>query len=131
LANIFANSYGHPVQFANVSFYCNVGLVEFGESQQRRMEGEIGEQKVQEYAKNSPIISTKKDYAQGCQMVCFQTKNPNLGKFWRVSQWKMMVYFMDTWSILRSFVIFCGHLVQFVVSLFPFWYFVTRKIWQP
>jgi hypothetical protein len=20
---------------------------------------------------------------QGCQMVCFQTKNPNLGKFWR------------------------------------------------
>jgi hypothetical protein len=21
---------------------------------------------------------------QGCQMVCFQTKNPNLGKFWRV-----------------------------------------------
>jgi hypothetical protein len=21
--------------------------------------------------------------AQGCQMVCFQTKNPNLGKFWK------------------------------------------------
>jgi hypothetical protein len=21
---------------------------------------------------------------QGCQMVCFQTKNPNLGKFWKV-----------------------------------------------
>jgi hypothetical protein len=21
---------------------------------------------------------------QGCQMVCFQTKNPYLGKFWRV-----------------------------------------------
>jgi hypothetical protein len=21
--------------------------------------------------------------AQGCQMVCFQTMNPNLGKFWR------------------------------------------------
>jgi hypothetical protein len=42
---------------------------------------------------------------QGCQMVCFQTKNQNLGKFWRVSQWKMLVYFMDTWSILRSFVI--------------------------
>jgi hypothetical protein len=40
---------------------------------------------------------------QGCQMVCFQTKNPNLGKFWRVLQWKMMVYFMVTWSILRSF----------------------------
>jgi hypothetical protein len=23
---------------------------------------------------------------QCCQMVCFQTKNPNLGKYWRVSQ---------------------------------------------
>jgi hypothetical protein len=31
---------------------------------------------------------------QGCQMVCFQTKNPNLGKFWRVFQWKSLVYFM-------------------------------------
>jgi hypothetical protein len=25
-----------------------------------------------------------------CQMVYFQTKNPNLGKFWRVLQWKML-----------------------------------------
>jgi hypothetical protein len=41
-----------------------------------------------------------------CQMVCFQTKNSNLGKFWRVLLWKMLVYFMDTWSILTSFVIF-------------------------
>jgi hypothetical protein len=52
---------------------------------------------------------------QCCQMVCFQTKNTYLGKFWRVLQWKMMVYFMDTRSILRSFVIFYGHLVKFVV----------------
>jgi hypothetical protein len=48
---------------------------------------------------------------QGCQMVYFQTENPNLGKFWRVLQWKMLIYFMDTWSILRSFVMFYGHLV--------------------
>jgi hypothetical protein len=48
---------------------------------------------------------------QGCQMVCFQTKNPNLGKFWRVLQWKVMVYFKDTLPILRSFVILYGHLV--------------------
>jgi hypothetical protein len=27
-------------------------------------------------------------------MVCFQTKNPNLGKFWRVLQWKILVYLM-------------------------------------
>jgi hypothetical protein len=55
-------------------------------------------------------------------MVCFQTKNPNLGNFWRVLQWKMLVYFMDTWSILRSFVIFYGHLVEFVVI----WYIFPR-----
>jgi hypothetical protein len=41
---------------------------------------------------------------QGCQMACFETKNPTLGKFWRVLQWKMLVYFMDTGSILRTFV---------------------------
>jgi hypothetical protein len=56
-------------------------------------------------------------------MVCFQNKNPNLGKFWRVLQWKMLAYFMDTWSILRSFVIHIlltfgtvrGNLVYFLV----------------
>jgi hypothetical protein len=70
---------------------------------------------------------------QGCQMVCFQTKNPNLGQFWKVMQWKILVYFMDTWSILRSFVIFYRHLVELVVIwyIFPFWYFVPKKIWQP
>jgi hypothetical protein len=26
-----------------------------------------------------------------CQMVRFQTKNTNLGKFWRVLRWKMLV----------------------------------------
>jgi hypothetical protein len=38
---------------------------------------------------------------QGCQMVCFKTKNPNLGKFWKVLQWKILVYFTTIWSILR------------------------------
>jgi hypothetical protein len=27
---------------------------------------------------------------QGCQMVYFQTKNPNLGKIWRALGWKML-----------------------------------------
>jgi hypothetical protein len=38
------------------------------------------------------------------------------------------------WSILRSFGIFCGHLVHFMVIWFifsPFWCVVPRKIWQP
>jgi hypothetical protein len=43
---------------------------------------------------------------QGRQMVCFQTKNPNLGKFCAVFQWKMLVYFTATWPILRPFGIF-------------------------
>jgi hypothetical protein len=79
---------------------------------------------------------------QGCQMVSFQTKNPNLGKFWRVLDWKMLIYFMaiwnvlqtfgmfyrhlecftDIWNVLQTFGIFCVHLVHF----FRFWYHVPR-----
>jgi hypothetical protein len=55
-------------------------------------------------------------------MVCFQTKNPNLGKFWGVLQWKILVYFMTIWSILRPLEIFYGHLVYFVVI----WYISPR-----
>jgi hypothetical protein len=43
-------------------------------------------------------IKTKKksfgSLQQGCQMVYFQAKNPDLGTFWRVLQWKRLVYFM-------------------------------------
>jgi hypothetical protein len=31
---------------------------------------------------------------QGCQMVYFQTKNLNLGKFWRAFEYIMLEYFM-------------------------------------
>jgi hypothetical protein len=40
-------------------------------------------------------------HEQGCQMVYFQTKNPNLGKCWRVLQWNTYIG------------IFYGHLVYF------------------
>jgi hypothetical protein len=66
--------------------------------------GKVGKMPFQHYGRN-----------QGCQMVYFQTKNPNLGKFWRVLQWKMLVYFFTIWSILRPIGIFYGHLVYFVV----------------
>jgi hypothetical protein len=46
-------------------------------------------------------------------MVCFQTKNTNLGQFWRVLQWKMLVYFMAIWYILWPFGIVYGYLVYF------------------
>jgi hypothetical protein len=72
---------------------------------------------------------------QGCQMVYFQTKNPFFGKFWRVLQLKMLLYFMAIWSYpfksiwytLWPFGMFYGYLVYFS----PFWYVVPKKIWQP
>jgi hypothetical protein len=44
-------------------------------------------------------------------MVYFQTQNSDLGKFWRALDWKMFVYFMTIWNILRPFGIIYGHLV--------------------
>jgi hypothetical protein len=61
---------------------------------------------------NSKFYSTGPSWAapfKGCQMAYFQTKNPNLGRFWRVLQWKM-VYFTVIWSILRPLGIFSGYL---------------------
>jgi hypothetical protein len=57
---------------------------------------------------------------QGCQMVCFQTKNPNLGKFWRVLHWKMLRSLMAIWNMLRSFGKFYDHLVHFVLIWYIF-----------
>jgi hypothetical protein len=53
-------------------------------------------------------------------MVYFQTKNPNLGKFWKVLQWKMLEVLRASLSILRQNGIFYGHLVHFVVILYIF-----------
>jgi hypothetical protein len=47
-------------------------------------------------------------------MVCFQTKNPNLGKFWRALDWKMLICFIPIWNILGTLGIFYDHLLQFV-----------------
>jgi hypothetical protein len=43
-------------------------------------------------------------------MVYFQTKNPNLGKFLRTLDWKMLIYIMDYWNILRTFGKIYDHL---------------------
>jgi hypothetical protein len=50
-------------------------------------------------------------WKEGCQMVSFQTKNPNSGKFWRALDWKILRYFMTICNILRTFGIFYNHLV--------------------
>jgi hypothetical protein len=55
-------------------------------------------------------------------MVYFQTKKPNLGNFWRVSRWKMLVYFIDIWYIFQPFGILYGDLVYFLVI----WYIFPR-----
>jgi hypothetical protein len=59
-------------------------------------------------------------------MAYFQTKNTNLGKFWRVLQWKMVVYFMGIWSILLPFGLFRGHLVQYIAIWYIFPVLVCR-----
>jgi hypothetical protein len=62
-------------------------------------------------------------------MVYFQTKNPNLGKLWRVFQLKMLVYFTAIWFILLPFGIFCGHLIHFmfILNIFPILVCCTNK----
>jgi hypothetical protein len=54
----------------------------------------------------------------------FSNQNPILGKFLRVLQWKMLVYFMAIWSIcVQPIGIFYCHLVYFIViwyTLLPF-----------
>jgi hypothetical protein len=68
---------------------------------------------------------------RGCQMACFQTKNSNLGKFLGVLRWKVLVYFMAVWYILRPFGTFCGHLIYifygYLAYVFQFWYVAPRK----
>jgi hypothetical protein len=70
---------------------------------------------------------------QGRQMVCFQTKNPSLGKFWRALDWKMLIYFTAIWNILQAFGTFYDHSVHFVFIwyIFGFWYHVPRKSGKP
>jgi hypothetical protein len=80
-------------------------------------------------------------------MVYFRTQNPNLGKFRRELEWKMLVYFMTIWNILRPFGIFYDHLQYFIAIWYILWpfgivcgllvyfsqlfLFGSRKIWQP
>jgi hypothetical protein len=50
---------------------------------------------------------------------------PWSGSFWQIL-WPLGIL-QAVWHILWSFCRFCGHLLY----IFPFWYVVTRKIWQP
>jgi hypothetical protein len=61
--------------------------------------------------------------AQGCQMVYFQTENPNLGKFWRALEWKMLAYFLTIWNILWPFGKIYGRLVWVVCCDLVYYYY--------
>jgi hypothetical protein len=68
---------------------------------------------------NNLMLHTLK---QGCQMVYFQNKSPNLVKFWRALEWKRLAYVFfgqleylsDIWYILWLF----GNLVA-IWYIFP------------
>jgi hypothetical protein len=55
--------------------------------------------------------SSRSDRKQGCQIVYFRTKSPDLGKLWKALYWKKSIYvfnghleyFTDIWDILRPF----------------------------
>jgi hypothetical protein len=64
-------------------------------------------------------------------MYIFIPKIPILGKFWRVLQWKMLVYFMAIWSILRPFFVYFTALWYIFWPFGKFWFIEPLKIWQP
>jgi hypothetical protein len=78
-------------------------------------------------------IQPKNHLTQGCQMVCFQTKNTNLGKFSRALDWKKLIYFIAICNFLWRFEIFLTiwYILYSFGTFFRFWYRVPRKIWQP
>jgi hypothetical protein len=55
---------------------------------------------------------------QGCQMVYLQNKNPNLGKFWRVLQWKMWGGFISFFTLQLQLLIAMLRLPMLVVVFF-------------
>jgi hypothetical protein len=63
---------------------------------------------------------------QGCQMGYFQTNNTNLGKFWRVLQWKKLLYFIAIGSIFHPI----GYLMD-IWYIFPCFGMIYINIWQP
>jgi hypothetical protein len=67
-------------------------------------------------------------FDQGCQIVYFQNKSPNLDKFLECLAMTDLgkchfVHFIHLMAI--------GYILRPFGYIFPFWYVVPRKIWQP
>jgi hypothetical protein len=68
---------------------------------------------------------------QGCQMVYFLTKNPNLGTFWRALEWKMLVCLITIRNVSLPFCMIYGHLVilwSFVIFSPVLVYFTKKNL---
>jgi hypothetical protein len=63
----------------------------------------------------------------GCQIVYFQTKIPNLGKFCKVLKWKMLVWFVAIWYILWPFGVFYG--IWYILWPFGVFYGIWYILW--
>jgi hypothetical protein len=50
----------------------------------------------------------------------FQSKNPNLGKFWRALEWKSLVYSLALCNILHPFGIYYSYLLNFMAFWWQF-----------
>jgi hypothetical protein len=117
LGDFSANSSGHP---------------DLGEKTKKEKKCENGDDSESgKLSANSWRLRLRNNgVEQGCQIACFQAKNPNLGKFWRVFQWKMLVhksygylvyfmygqliYFVAIWYILCLFGILFPFLVHYM-----------------
>jgi hypothetical protein len=69
--------------------------------------GSIAALEVEYSNKLKKGMHRKTDVEQGCQMVCFQTKNPSLGTFFEGLRlenvdifYDLLEYFKDIWEIL-------------------------------
>jgi hypothetical protein len=69
-------------------------------------------------------------------MVSFQTKNPNLGKFWRANfayvyifckDWKLLIYFMTIRNILRTYFMTIWYILFSFWCIFPVLVSYTKK----
>jgi hypothetical protein len=90
-------------------------------------DGEIKRVPLKSLMQKNETVSLSCGRDQGCQMAHFKTKNPSLGKFWRVLQLEYigifyvhLVYFTAIWYILWQLGIFCGNLVYFIASSYVF-----------
>jgi hypothetical protein len=75
----------------------------------------------------------KRDLDQGCQMVYFQTKDPNLGKFCRglsMEDVGIGIVRPYIWSTLQTFGIFVAILCTYFIviwNIFPVWVYSNMK----